>query len=89
MHAKNFTGFLEAIESATKTPIGRRVFVSNTPVQLSQQVNSFIPEHMTEEAVKGRLVRLMETDWQAEAQQVLRKNMKAVERGEDAYVSAN
>ena len=89
MHAKNFTGFLEAIESATKTPIDRQVSVSNTPVQLSQQVNSFIPEHMTEEAVKGRLVKLMETYWQVEAQQVLRKNMKAVERGEDAYVSTD
>ena len=44
---------------------------------------------MTEEAVKGRLVKLMETDWQVEAQQVLRKNMKAVERGEDAYVSTD
>lgn len=58
-------------------------------VHLSHQVNSFIPEHMTEEAVKGRLVKLMETDWRTEAQEVLTKNMKAVERGEYAYVSTD
>jgi len=89
VHAKNFTGFLEAIESATKTPIDRRVSVFSMPMQLSQQINSFIPEHMTEVAVKGRLVKLMETDWKTEAQQMLRKNLKAVERGEDAYVSTD
>ena len=89
VHAKNFTGFLEAIESAMKTPIDRRAFLSNMFVHLSHQVNSFIPEHMTEEAVKGRLVKLMETDWRTEAQEVLTKNMKAVERGEYAYVSTD
>ncbi|KAF5349218.1 hypothetical protein D9756_009331 [Leucocoprinus leucothites] len=69
VHAKNFTGFLEAIESAMTTPIGR-----------------FIPEHMTENAVKGRLTKLMETDWRAKAEETLKQNMKAVERGEEAYI---
>ncbi|KAF9446580.1 hypothetical protein P691DRAFT_732966 [Macrolepiota fuliginosa MF-IS2] len=71
VHAKNFTGFLEAIETAIKTPIDR-----------------FIPEHMTEKAVQERLTKLMETDWRAKAEETLKENMKMVERGEEAYVSA-
>ncbi|KXN81569.1 hypothetical protein AN958_03906 [Leucoagaricus sp. SymC.cos] len=70
VHAKNYTGFLEAIESAINTPIDR-----------------FIPEHMTEKSVKGRLTKLMETDWRANAEETLKKNMKLVEKGEEAYVS--
>jgi hypothetical protein len=42
---------------------------------------------MTEEAVKGRLSSLMETDWRARAEIVLRENMRKVESGEGGYVS--
>ncbi|KAF7761465.1 hypothetical protein Agabi119p4_9457 [Agaricus bisporus var. burnettii] len=69
VHAKNFTGFLEAVKGAINNPIGR-----------------FIPEHMTEKSVQGRLHNLMETDWRAKAEIVLRENERKVERGEEAYI---
>lgn len=47
----------------------------------------FIPGHMTEKAVKERLTKLMETDWRAKAEAVLKQNMKMVEKGEEAYVN--
>lgn len=44
---------------------------------------------MTEKSVQGRLHNLMETDWRAKAEILLRENERKVERGEEAYVSSS
>lgn len=85
VHAKNFTGFLEAIESAIKTPIDRYEYISPLSTRFLPG-RRLIPEHMTEKAVKERLTKLMETDWRTKAEEVLEENMKKVEQGEEAYV---
>lgn len=68
------------------TPIDRCAS-SQLLERLSLTESRFIPEHMTEKSVKERLEKLMETDWRSLAEETLKKNMKAVERGEEAYVS--
>jgi hypothetical protein len=88
VHAKNYTGFLEAIESAINTPFDRYMnFNHYTLAMLIFIVCRFIPDHMTERGVKERLINLMETDWRAKAEETLKQNMKKIERGEEAYVS--
>ena len=42
---------------------------------------------MTEKAVQERLIRLLETDWKANAAILLEERLAAVAAGQDAYVS--
>ncbi|KAF8156716.1 hypothetical protein B0H34DRAFT_750525 [Crassisporium funariophilum] len=74
VHARNWTGFLDAIEAASTTEIG-------------SHCARFIPEHMTEAAVRERLTNLMETDWKTRAADLLKERLQELEEGRDAYVS--
>jgi len=66
VHARNYTGFVEAVRQASMTETPR-----------------FIPEHMTELAVRERVRNLMEHDWRTDAAALLKARK---EEGGDAYV---
>ncbi|KAF8998557.1 hypothetical protein BDQ17DRAFT_1428391 [Cyathus striatus] len=60
VHAKNYSGFLEAMRAAYTTPI-----------------EGFVPSFMTEEAVKGRVDKLMKTDWRYRGAELLVQRVAA------------
>lgn len=50
------------------------------------EIPSFIPDHMTEMAVRNRCQQLMETDWRTEAEVLLQERLQELEDGGSPYL---
>lgn len=59
VHKQNYTGFIEALRTASTT-----------------EIPSFIPEYLTEHAMRERIRYLMEHDWKEEATVLLEERIK-------------
>ncbi|KAF8882177.1 hypothetical protein CPB84DRAFT_1791109 [Gymnopilus junonius] len=61
-------------------------FVAAIKAASRTEIPSFIPNHMSLEAIRDRLTKLMETDWRAQAAALLKERLQEIKDGKKTYV---